>query len=482
MTVTRRLVLVLVMAMVLVAGARSAGAQALAQRPEVAAALQVLDAWIGSSVATREIPGLAIGIVHDQDVLWSKGYGFADVERKTPVTSATLFRIASISKTFTATAIMQLRDAGKLKLDEPVVTYLPWLTFKNTHPDGLAITVRHLLTHTSGLPRELAEPLWNDPKPLRREDALRLLGEAESTFAAERQFKYSNLGFALLGEVVEAVSGEPYAAYVDAHILKPLGMTATLVTPRAGTPGLAVSHSLRRPGAPRVPIDFVDVGWLTPAGGLASSVDDLAKFVSLQFRDRAAGGPQVLRGSTLREMRRPLWLRADWLSGQGLGFAVRRADGIVRVGHEGLLPGQGSFMTFAPTSKLGVVVLINGAGGSPVRFADQVFTTLNPVITRENEAARAPATAPPAWQVYVGTYTGPKWFDDLQVMILNGQLTMVSPGSDTPWADRVVLRPVAADTFRMQGGWATGELAKFELDAGGRVVRLLAGNVYWTRK
>ena len=478
---TRRLVLIIVMALIAM-DTPPASAEPLAQRPEITAALQVLDSWIAGAVATREGPGLAIGIVHDQDVIWSKGYGLADVERQTPVTSATLFRIASISKTFTATAIMQLRDAGKLRLDEPVATYLPWLTFKNTHPEGLPITVRHLLTHTSGLPRELAEPFWNDPKPLRREDALRLLADAESIYAAETQFKYSNLGYALLGEIVTAVSGEPYAAYVESHILKPLGMTATLVTPRADTPGLAIGYSLRRPFGTRSPIDFVDLGWLTPAGSLASSVDDLSKFVALQFRNRLAGGAQVVRGSTLREMRRPLWLRADWQSGQALGFGVRRVDGVVRVGHEGLLPGQASIITFAPASRLGVIVLTNVAGLAPTRIADQVFATLNPVVTRAAEPTRPPATPSPAWQAYVGTYAGPKWFDDLQIMILDGQLTMVSPGSDTPWADRVVLRPVGADTFRMQGGWASGELAKFELDAEGRVVRLLAGNVYWTRQ
>ena len=481
MKVTRGLVVIVVMALIVVDTSRAV-AEPLAQRAEIAAALQVLDSWIAATVATREGPGLAIGIVHDQDLVWSKGYGLADVERKTPVTSATLFRIASISKTFTATAIMQLRDAGKLRLDEPVATYLPWLTFKNTHPEGLPITVRHLLTHTSGLPRELAEPYWNDPKPLRREDALRLLADAESVYAAETQFKYSNLGYALLGEIVTAVSGEPYAAYVESHVLKPLGMTATLVTPHADTPGLAIGYSLRRPFGTRSPIDFVDLGWLTPAGGLASSVDDLSKFVALQFRNRLAGGAQVLRGSTLREMRRPLWLRADWQSGQGLGFGVRRVDGVVRVGHEGLLPGQSSIVTFAPASRLGVIVLTNVAGLAPARVADQVFATLNPVVTRATEPARPPTTPSPAWQVYVGAYTGPKWFDDLQIMILDGQLTMVSPGSDTPWADRVILRPAGADTFRMQGGWAAGELAKFELDAEGRVVRLLAGNVYWTRK
>jgi len=479
--VTYRIVLALVFVLVVV-GSRSAGGEPLAQQPEVAAALQVLDAWVGAAVASRAVSGLAIGIVHDQDVLWAKGYGFADVERKVTVTPATMFRIASISKTFTATAIMQLRDAGKLKLDEPLTTYLPSFAFKNAHPDGPTITIRHLLTHTSGLPRELAEPLWNDPKALTRDEALRLLGQAESIFAAEREFKYSNLGFAILGEVVAAVSGEPYAQYVESHILKPLGMAATRVTPRADTPGLATAYTLRGPDNSRAPIEFVDLGWFGPAGGLASSVDDLAKFIALQFRDRAVGGPQILKGSTLREMRRPQWLRPDWQTGQGLGFALRRAEGILRVGHGGFLPGQSTLISFAPASKLGVVVLTNAAGVSPSRFVDQVYSTLNPVIVRATATPPTPATAPPAWHTYVGTYAGPRWLEDLEIMILNGQLTMVSPGSDTPWSDRVVLRPVGADLFRMQGGWAAGELARFELDAQGRVARLVAGNIYWTRK
>src|SRR5439155_1668570 len=240
--------------------------------------------------------------------------------------------------------------AGKLKLDEPLTTYLPSFAFKNAHPDGPTITIRHLLTHTSGLPRELAEPLWNDPKALTRDEALRLLGQAESIFAAEREFKYSNLGFAILGEVVAAVSGEPYAQYVESHILKPLGMAATRVTPRADTPGLATAYTLRGPDNSRAPIEFVDLGWFGPAGGLASSVDDLAKFIALQFRDRAVGGPQILKGSTLREMRRPQWLRPDWQTGQGLGFALRRAEGILREGHGGFLPGQSTLISFAPAS------------------------------------------------------------------------------------------------------------------------------------
>jgi CubicO group peptidase (beta-lactamase class C family) len=121
----------------------------------VAAALTVLDAWITATVAQREQPGLSIGIVYDQDLIWAKGYGYADLQRQVPATPTTIYRIASISKLFTATAIMQLRDAGKLRLDDAVSDRLSWFSIKKTYEGGPPITVRNLITHTSGLPREV---------------------------------------------------------------------------------------------------------------------------------------------------------------------------------------------------------------------------------------------------------------------------------------------------------------------------------------
>src|SRR5437763_14646588 len=132
----------------------AADRSALARKPEVAAALTVLDSWIAATVAQREQPGLSIGVVYDQDLIWAKGYGYADLVRRVPATPGTIYRIASNSKLFTATAIMQLRDAGKLRLDDPVSERLPWFSIKKTYDGGPPITIRHLITHTSGLPRE----------------------------------------------------------------------------------------------------------------------------------------------------------------------------------------------------------------------------------------------------------------------------------------------------------------------------------------
>jgi CubicO group peptidase (beta-lactamase class C family) len=124
--------------------------------------LTVLDSWIAATVSHRELPGLSIGIVYDQDLIWAKGYGYAVLERRIPATPATKYRIASITKPFTATATMQLRDAAKLRLDDSIDERLPWFSVRGTREAGAPLTIRQLLTHTSGLPREVSGFNWND--------------------------------------------------------------------------------------------------------------------------------------------------------------------------------------------------------------------------------------------------------------------------------------------------------------------------------
>ena len=116
--------------------------------------LKLFDIWVKSQIVDREQPGLSVGIIHNGELIWDKSYGLADVEHSVPATSKTLYRIASISKTFTATAILQLRDAGKIELKDPIRNYLPWFEIEGEH--SRPITIWHLLTHTSGLPREPA--------------------------------------------------------------------------------------------------------------------------------------------------------------------------------------------------------------------------------------------------------------------------------------------------------------------------------------
>ena len=493
--VTRLLVLITTVALATASPAVGQGSgvtHPLTQKPEVDAALTVLDVWIAATVAQREQPGLSIGIVYDQDLIWARGYGYADVERRVAATPTTIYRIASISKLFTTTAIMQLRDAGKLRLDDPVAERLPWFSIERTSQDGPPITIRQLLTHTSGLPRDVQGVNWNAATFPIRDDMMRSLPNQKTVFPPDSQWKYSNLAVTLAGEIVARVSGESWAEYIERHVLQPLGMTATRTAPTVDLPGLAVGYSRRVPGRPREVEPFVTVGAISPAGSLASSVEDLAKFVSLQFRSGPAQGSQILQGSTLREMHRVQWLNSDWLGGWGLGFRIRRVGSQLRVGHGGSLPGHATQIEIAPEQKLGVIVLTNANDGNGLRYVDQVFDLLGPAITKATASPDTPKAVPAAWQGYVGRYVTPACptcaykFDEMQIQILNGELTMIVPDAQNPWTSRVILKPISSNTFTITSpGFSydeVGELLTFEVDGAGNVTRVRTPYSTWLPK
>lgn len=464
----------------------------VAQQPDVEAALTVLDAWIAAIVAQREQPGLSIGVVYDQDLIWAKGYGHADLERRVAATPATIYRIASITKLFTATAVMQLRDAGKLRLDDLVAERLPWFAIEKTSQDGPPVSIRHLLTHTSGLPRDVQGVNYAAATFPIRDDMLRTLPNQQIVFPPDVQWKYSNLAVTLAGEIVAQVSGESWAGYIERHVLQPLGMTATRTVPTADLPRLAVGYSRRVPGQPREVEPFVTVEAISPAGSLASSVEDLAKFVSLQFRSGPAQGSQILRGSTLREMHRVQWLNADWQGGWGLGFRIRHVGGHLRAGHGGSLPGHATQVEFAPDQKLGVIVLTNANDGDGLRYIDQAFELLGPAIARAVASPDAPQAVPAVWQGYVGQYVASACatcaykFEEMQIQILNGELTMIVPDAENPWTSRMILEPVSSNTFTMTSpGFSydeVGELLTFDVDGAGRVTRVRTPYFSWLPK
>ena len=175
------------------------------------------------------MPGLSAAIVHDQDLLWSGASGFSDLDNQRPATTNTIYGICSISKLFTGIAVMQLRDQGKVQLDDPVSSLLPWFNLQQTFEGSSEITLRNLLTHASGLPREADTPYWvrpDFPFPTSKE-VREMLGGQTTIYTANRYHQYSNLGLSLVGEIVAEKSGQDYTAYVNEHLLGPLGMTDT---------------------------------------------------------------------------------------------------------------------------------------------------------------------------------------------------------------------------------------------------------------
>ena len=448
----------------------------------VRSALDLLTAWVEAKHAYGGAPGTApaasLGIVHDQRLIWARGFGFADVERQTPATPVTLYRVASISKLFTATAVMQLRDAGRVRLDEPVTAYLPWFAVKSEHTGAPPVTVRHLVSHTSGLPREAASPYWIDNRFPDWSEVKEKLRQQNQIFAVETRWKYSNLGVALAGEVVAAVSGESWPEYVRRHILEPLDMTGTLATtPASDHPGLAVGYARCLPGQPRGRAPLSDLKAIAAAAGITTSVVDLAKFAMLQFRDGDAGGAQVLRGATLREMQRVHWIDPKWEQAWGLGFSIYRFKGDVYVGHGGSLRGYRTELRMSLPDRIAAIVFTNADDGEPAQYHEKIYDWVAPAIRK----AVAPPTsvADPAWQRYVGRYRNP--FADIEVLVNDGRLTMLVPLMPDPMWASSTLSPVGEHTFRVEttnGYGIPGELVVFELDAAGRVRRMRLGQNY----
>ena len=219
---------------------------------DVASNIELLSAWIEAQMAHRAEPGLSVAIVHDQDLVWARGFGHADLESRVAATAGTGYRIASVTKLFTGTAILILRDAGMLQLDDPVDRHLPWFDIRQRYPDAPPITIRHLLTHTAGLPREAAFPYWTDANFPTREQVREALPRQETAYPVETRWKYSNLALALAGEIVAAVSGQSYETFVQQRILDPLAMSDTLVrAPHPDDPRLAVGYGRRLPATGR---------------------------------------------------------------------------------------------------------------------------------------------------------------------------------------------------------------------------------------
>ena len=365
--------------------------------PELRAAFTLIEAFLETERQQRKIPGLSASIVYDQEIIWSKGFGFANIEKRIPATPQTIYRIASITKLFTATMLMPLRDAGKLHLDEPVEKYLPTFKIKTSFADPAPITLRQVVSHLSGLPRDA-------PVDREYEENSVLLPSTEQTLASLEQVEliaapmtkplYSNLGFAILGYVLGLIAGQPYTQYVTEHILHPLGMNNSGYEPptEAMQAHLATGYNAQRENetAPIAAPVTVERGQ-NPAGGLFSSVKDIARFISLQFRDGPASGAQVLKGSTLREMHAPVFLQADWREATGIAWGIRRIQDYTAVRHSGGIFGFSTDVIILPELKLGIALFINTAqdagwlNRSALEIGLPVFTR---ILKRQQEATK----------------------------------------------------------------------------------------------
>jgi CubicO group peptidase (beta-lactamase class C family) len=416
---------------------------------------------------------MSIAVVHDQALVYAKGFGYADVDKRVEATPSTVYSICSISKLFTGIALMQLRDAGRLGLNDPVSKHLPWFAPEMLNPEAQPPTLRDLLRHSSGLPCEPDLTVWPEPDLLfpTREDLIERVSGLKMSYPPNTNFNYSNLGYSVLGQVVSVVSGIEYTLYVQQNIIEPLGLEAT--TPFLPRDLLGSENAIGYGRWPRKgsrgEVARYDARALTPALGFSSTVMDLAKFAMWQFRVLDGKGDHVLSQKTLKEMQTVEWLNPQW----GLGFSIWQMDDMDFVGHQGGCPGYKSQIILCPEEKIAVVAMINATDAPQFTVVFRTYEIMAPVLN----ASSGEEEGSSEWTEYTGYYTGEKSWSEAEVLEWDGCLAVMWIPTGNPVGSLAKLRRVEGNVFRqVKNDGALGKHYAFKADPEGNIVGMKFNN------
>ena len=455
----------------------TATGQSVADDAGVQSALKLINVWLSAQRDYQDYPGLSAAIVHDQELLWSHGYGFSNLETQTPTNPETIYSICSISKLFTSVALMRFRDEGAVRMDDPVSDHLSWLNIKESFPDDPPITVGGILTHSSGLPRESDFPYWSGPDfPFPTRDQLIERVSSQSTlYPADTYFQYSNLGLSLAGEIVAEKSGQPYSDYIQNLILTPLELSDTRTKLPEDLHGgqLAIGYSAKNRAGEREAIPIWQARGIAPAAGFSSTVLDLAKFSSWQFRVLGTGHTEILSKNTLREMHRVHWLDSDWGTSWGWGFRVLRQNDKTFVGHGGACPGYRTNLQIQTDSKISTIVMVNSNGADPGLYTRRLFEIVEPAVKEALDSTSAEKDFNPEFEKFTGIYSGQPWGGDSAILNYRGKLVGISLSLRDPIAGMTKLKHIEGNTFRrIRDNEELGEEWVFEEGADGDIVRV----------
>jgi D-alanyl-D-alanine carboxypeptidase len=319
--------------------------------------IDYIDSWLDLRYKWADIPGFTVLVAKDGKVLFDKAYGYSNLETKEMLQPDHLFRIASQSKTFTATAIMQLQEKEKLRIDDHVIDYLPWL---ERHADRRwqKVTIRQLLSHSAGVIRDgLDSSYWNLQRPFPSAKELHeAILETDLILEPNTKLKYSNYGYALLGEVVERVSGQAYNEYVTEYIIKPLGLKNTYpeITDKI-KPRLSNGYTRQNLNKERLCFPHVSTLSMSPATGFCSTAADLSKYLSAHL----IGSGELLSNESKREMQRVQWESTKESAQYGLGIDIEKVGSRQLIGHSGGFPGFVTRSYIDPEDAVCVIVLTN---------------------------------------------------------------------------------------------------------------------------
>lgn len=352
-----------------------------AQTPQ--ALPEIIDHDVQAALRRFEVPGGAVMVIQNGHVSYVRAFGLRDIEHRLPVRTHTFFEIGSITKQFTAACIMQLQEGGKLQIDRPLADYLP------DAPHAKEVTLRQLLTHTSGLHDYLDGPTAEmeqlAAKPISYSDLIARIAKLPLDFPPGSRWSYSNTGYLLLGKVIEKVSGESYRDYLQHHILDPLHMRNTYTTADEDRlPDMALGYRHANGEVEDAP--HIHPDWGYSAGFLVSTLGDLAKW------DVALHSGKVVSPASYRQMTTPFMTTKNGSADYGFGLFVDSAYGQPRIGHTGGAQGYTAADEYFPKQNVRIIAFTNLGDETPEAgetLTNVIFADLYPAI-----AAKALTPAP----------------------------------------------------------------------------------------
>lgn len=426
-------------------------------------ATKILEAWLPLKIQYDRIPGIAVGIVHNGKIVYQKGFGFADVESKIVMSPKTCFRIASISKTFTAIAIMQLAEQGKINLDNHIEKYLPWFKAQTKDSDLSNITIRQVLSHTGGVFRDGNTPHWENDKFPNFAELKKSISNKTVVFENLTKFKYSNFGFALLGEIIKKVSGIDYGEYATKHIIKKLGMDQTAPDfSKSNNDWLAKGYSRPIPNKEREAFSNAETKAYAPATGFLSNISDLAKYLVAMSLKRKEVNALIDRESK-KEMIRECWPTGEENESYGLGLDIHKIEKRKIVGHGGGFAGFVTQISLDVENDIGVITLTNTNDSSCGPINTGIFESIYKFVDEKSKYVDGKKII--KQEQYEGVYRS-RWADTIIVGI-DASLIAFDPKTNSPVKDGTLLKSKWMHKFVMETKSnfdAFGELATFIFD------------------
>jgi CubicO group peptidase (beta-lactamase class C family) len=436
-----------------------------------------VDSWMQYRYERLDVPGFVVTIAHEGDVVFSRAYGFANIEHSEAMTTDHVFRIASHSKTFAATSIMQLAEQKLLNIDEPVANYLTWLS-KHRDPRMQKVTARQLMSHSAGLIRDGAdcsfwEVLAHFPDDIEFKQALL---DCDLVYDNNQQMKYSNFGFTILGKLIEAISQMSFHEYVTKNILEPLDLHNSGPEYRPEIEERLVTGYTRRDcHKQRTPITRkLDTKAMAAATGFYSTAADMCKYFSAQF----IGSGLLLNDESKKEMQRTHWRLKNSTDNEeyGLGYEIDYVKDRKTFGHGGGFPGQRTRTFCDPAEKLIVNILTNSIDGEAKTMGKAVISAIDHFAA---SAANRKTNDLEKLRSFEGTFHS--LWGDLCIVEHGDKLTAINPDCWFPFSAQQQmqhLEVVDDSTLRITqagGYYSQGELVKFHRDKQGAVQRITYG-------